>query len=91
MNLQLLYRREKNQNKLSWNNLFINQTYLLGATLLQQSLPKECLNRSRTVERPFQAKMMMAKVEVIKRTKNRRAELVRLYKEDKEPQTMMIL
>ena len=34
MNLQMLYRRGKIQKKLSWNNLFINQTHLLGTELL---------------------------------------------------------
>ena len=84
MNLQLLYKRRKNQNKLSWNNLFIDQNNLLGADLLQQGVPKEWYNRSNNIERPFWAQMKMAKVEAIKRTKNWRAELVHLYKEEKE-------
>ena len=50
----------------------------------KQGVPKEWLNRSTKIERPFQAKMMMAKVEAINRTKNRRVDLVKLYKEDKE-------
>ena len=29
------------ENKISWNNLFINQTYLPGADLLPQGIPKE--------------------------------------------------
>ena len=37
----VVVQKEKIQNKLSWNNLFINQTYLLGADLLQQGVPKE--------------------------------------------------
>ena len=57
-------------------NLFINETNLAGAGLLQQGFPKEWLNRSNNIEPPFQAKMEMAKVEGIKRTKNRRAEFV---------------
>ena len=49
-------QKEKNiQNKLSWNSLFINQTYLFGASLLQQGVPKEWLNRSNNIERPFRA------------------------------------
>ena len=94
MNLQLLYRKKKNQNKLSWNNLFINQTNLLGATILQCGVPNEWLNRSNNIERPFRAQMKMAKVEAIKRTKNRRAELVKLHEEEINGmlcQTMMIL
>ena len=83
-NLQLLHRRETNQNKLSWNNLFITQTYLLGADLLQQGVPKEWLNRSNNIERPFWAQMTMAKVEAIKRTKHWQAEHGQLYIEDKE-------
>ena len=57
---------------------------MLGADLLQQGVPKEWLNRSTNIGRPFRAKMMMVKVEAIKRTKNLRVELVKLYKEDKE-------
>ena len=83
MNQQLLYRKKKIQNKLSWNNRFIDQTYLLGAELLQQGVSKGWLNRSNNIERPFWAQMNMAtKVEAIK--KNRRAELLYLYIEDKE-------
>ena len=84
IDLQLLYRRGKNQNKLSWNNLFINQTNLLGADLLQQGVLKEWLNPSNTIESPFQAHMKMAKVEAIKRTKNGGPELVQSYKEERE-------
>ena len=84
MNLQLLYRTKKNQNKYSWNNLFIDQTYLLGTTLLQQGVPNEWLNRSNNMGRPFRAQMKMDKVEAILRIKNRRAELVQTYEEDKE-------
>ena len=79
----VVQKREKVQNKLSWNNLFINQTFLLGTTILQSGVPKEWLNRSNNIERPFRAEMVMAKVEAIKRTKNRRAELVQAYKEQK--------
>ena len=70
--------------KLSWNNLFINQTYLLNAALLQQGVLKEWLNHSNNIERPFRPQMVLAKVEAIKRTKNRKAELEQLYKEEKE-------
>ena len=69
MNLQLLYRTKKIKTK-SWNNLFINQTNLLDATLVQQGGSKEWLNRSYNIERPFLAQMKMANVEAIKRTKN---------------------
>ena len=55
-----------------------------GADLLQNGVPKWWLNRSNHIECPFQAQMKMAKVEVIKRTKNWRAELVQIYKEEKE-------
>ena len=55
MNQQLLYRKKKNQNKLSWKNLFINQTTFLGAELLQQGVLKEWLNRLNNIEYPFQA------------------------------------
>ena len=65
----VVVQNKKNQNKLSWNNLFINQTFLLSADRLQAGVPKEWLNRSNNIERPFQAKMVMAKVEAIKRTK----------------------
>ena len=38
----VVVKKERNQNKLSWNNLFINQTNLLGIlTLLQQGVPNE--------------------------------------------------
>ena len=40
MNQQLLYRMEKNQNKLSWNNLFINQIYLLAQIYCSKEFPK---------------------------------------------------
>ena len=40
-------------NILSQNNLFINQTYLLGTELLQQGVPKEWLNHLTKIERPF--------------------------------------
>ena len=40
-------------NKLSWNNLFINQTYFLGAELLQQGVPKEWLKRLNDIKHPF--------------------------------------
>ena len=56
---------------------------MLGTTVFQCGVPNEWLNRSNNIERPFRAQMMMAKVEAIKRTKNRRAELVQAYKEDK--------
>ena len=72
----MLYQRKKIQNKLSWNNLFVNQTYLLGTELLQQGL--------NNIQRSFWAKMTMAKVEAIQRTKDQWAVLVQLYKEDKE-------
>ena len=79
MNVQLLYRK-KIENKWSGNNLFIIKT-LIVATLLQQGVPKEWLIFSNNIER---AEMMMTKVQAIKRTKNQRAELVQLYREDKE-------
>ena len=56
MNLQLLCRRIKIQNKLTWNNLFTNETNLLGTTLLQQGVPNEWLNRLNNIVRPFRAK-----------------------------------
>ena len=56
---------------------------MLGTTIFQCGVPNEWLNRSNNIERPFRAQMMLAKVEAIKRTKNRRAELVQAYKEDK--------
>ena len=84
MILQLLYSRGKTQNKLSWNNLFINLTNLLGADLSQQGVPKELLNRSNNTERPFWVQKKMAKVEAIKRTQNWQADLVQVYKEEKE-------
>ena len=62
--------KRKIQNKFSWNNLFINQSNLLGTTLLQQGVPKEWLNRSNNVERSFRAKMLMTKVEENNITKN---------------------
>ena len=80
----VVVQNKKKQNKLSWNILFINQTNLLGAVLLQQGATKEWFNRSNNIERLFRAKMVMAKVETIKRTKNGRAELVQEYKEEKE-------
>ena len=66
----VVVRNEKNQNKLSWNNLFINQTNLLGTTLLRQGVPNEWLNRPNNIERPFRAQLKMANVEAIQRTKN---------------------
>ena len=38
----------------------------------------------KNIGRPFRAQMKMAKVEAIKRTKNRQPELVQAYKEEKE-------
>ena len=61
---------------------------MLGTTIFQCGVPKEWLNRSNNIKRPLQAKMVMAKVEAIKRTKNRRAELVQVYKEEKEWDTL---
>ena len=52
---------------------------MLGSDLLQQGVPNEWLNRSNNI-----AQMKMAKVEAIKRTKYWQAELVELYKIDKE-------
>ena len=37
----VVVQNKKNQNKLSWNNLFINQTNFLSTTLLQQGVPNE--------------------------------------------------
>ena len=37
----VVQNENNNNNKLSWNNLFINQTNLLGADLLQQGVPKD--------------------------------------------------
>ena len=57
---------------------------MLGATLLQQGVPNEWLNRLNNIECPFRPQILMAKVEAIKRTKHRKAEHVQAYKEDKE-------
>ena len=72
----VVVQNEKKSKQISWNNVFINQTNLLGTSLLQQDVPNEWLNRSNNIERPFLAQMMLAKVDTIKRTKNRRAKLV---------------
>ena len=53
MNVQLLYKRKRIQNKLSWNNLFIDQTYLLDAILLQQDVRNEWLIGLNNIERSF--------------------------------------
>ena len=63
MDTSLLSRRKKNQNKLSRNNLFINQTNLFSADLLQQGVPNEWLNRLDNIERTFPAQMKMAKID----------------------------
>ena len=80
----VVVQKGNNQNKLSWNNLFINQTNLLGKDLIQQGVPKKWFNRSNNIECHFQAQMKTVKVEAIKSTKNQRPELVQVYKEDKE-------
>ena len=49
----VVVQNEKKQNKLSWNNLFINQNNLVVTTLLQQEVSKEWLNCSNNIERPF--------------------------------------
>ena len=63
-------QKRKKKPSVSWNNLSINQRYMLGVELLQQGVPKEWLTCLTSIERLFRAKMVMVKVGANKKTKN---------------------